>query len=146
MVLLCVTGGKDIFISYGRGTVCGVGELKSNLEKAGYSVWLDEQEIVGGSDWHTMIGEAVQSCRALLALITEKYLSSVHCRNELYMANSCRKPLLPVLLEGSTVKDPGVQYAISSVNWIVATDGLSVSVTQQILLSLYTLGIHPLTH
>ncbi len=72
----------------------GVKELKSQLENAGYSVWLDQQDIAGGSDWHCVIGEAVKSCRALIALINSKYLSSVHCKNELYMANSCSKPLL----------------------------------------------------
>lgn len=107
-------------------------------------MWLDEQDIVGGTDWRCMIGEAVKSCRALIALITTKYLTSVHCKNELYMANSCSKPLLPVLLEGSTVDEPGVQYAISSINWILAPDGLSVTVSHQILHSLQTLGIHPL--
>ncbi len=123
----------------------GVEELKSQLENAGYTVWLDQQDIPGGSDWHRVIGEAVKSCRALIALINSKYLSSVHCKNELYMANSCSKPLLPVLLEGNTIDDPGVQYAISSLNWIMAPQGLSDSVNQNILHSLNTLGIQPLS-
>ena len=38
-------------MSYGRGTVDGLEELKSHLESAGYTVWLDRLDMSGGSDW-----------------------------------------------------------------------------------------------
>ena len=114
------TSGKDVFMSYGRGTVDGLEELKSHLESAGYTVWLDRLDMSGGSDWHTVIGGALINCRCLVALISTKYTTSQHCRNELFMANSLGKALIPVLLE--TVEDPGIQFAIASLNWILATD------------------------
>ncbi len=98
----------------------GLEELKSHLESAGYTVWLDRLDMSGGSDWHTVIGGALINCRCLVALISTKYTTSQHCRNELFMANSLGKALIPVLLE--TVEDPGIQFAIASLNWILATD------------------------
>ncbi len=134
--------GKDVFISYGRGTVVGLEELKSHLESAGYTVWLDCLDMSGGSDWHTVIGEAVRNCRCLVALISTKYTTSKHCKNELFMANSLGKALIPVVLE--TVEDPGVQFAISSLNWILATDGFRPkTIAQQLIQGLQTLGISP---
>ena len=134
---------KDVFISYGRGTVQGIEELKVHLEKAGYSVWLDSTDIARGSDWHSVIGTALTNCRALVAVISSKYTSSQHCKNELFMANSCGKAILPVLLE-SSVDDPGVLYAISSVNWIQTGDKFNPqTVAHQLVKGLKTLDITP---
>lgn len=134
---------KDIFISYGHDTLPRrhIEKLKQSLEKAGYSVWLDKVDITGGKDWHSVIGAAVKECKALVAIIDSKYTSSQHCKNELFMANAIGKAILPVMLE-SSVDDPGVQLAISSVNWINAVGAFKPeTVAQQIVLGLKALGI-----
>lgn len=120
---------KDIFISYSREprSTGHLKKLKESLEGLGYSVWLDETDIPGGSDWHSAIGTALKHCKAVVALITNRYLSSKYCRNELYMGESLHKCILPVLLEDVQDDfDPGVHFAIASVNWIKAVDNFDV--------------------
>ena len=113
---------KELFISYGREE--GVREfakkLKSDLEENGVSVWLDVDDIPTGSDFHVEIGVALKSCRALVAILTRKYVHSRYCKGELYVANSQEKVLLPVIYEdGWNVGEEGagVNYIVAAYNW-----------------------------
>lgn len=121
---------KDIFLSYGREptTAPFVSRLKSDLEGAGYSVWLDTVDIPSGSDWHSAIGDGLRRCTALIALITHKYIRSKYCKNEMFMADLTHKSIFPIFLEKvdfNSSEDAGVLYTISSINWIMLTSGMA---------------------
>ena len=121
---------KDIFLSYGReaSTAPFVARIKNDLEAAGYSVWLDTVDIPSGSDWHSAIGDGLRRCNALLAIITNKYICSKYCKNEMFMADSTHKPIFPLFLEEvdfNSSEDSGVLYTISSINWIKLTNGMA---------------------
>lgn len=118
----------DIFISYGReqNTTPLACQLKNDLERVGFKVWMDLTDISSGSDWHSAIGVGLRKCRALVVIITHKYIRSKYCRNELFMADSLQKDVFPIFLEEVTFDSPedaGVQYVISSINWVMMTPG-----------------------
>ena len=72
---------KDIFTSYGRegeGVLEFVKQLKADLEVNGVSVWLDADDILAGCDFHVEIEVALKSCRALIRVLTKKYVQSRH--------------------------------------------------------------------
>jgi len=120
-----------------------INKLKENLEAAGYSVWLDIADLHIGTDWYSVIGDAVIQCKALVAIIGSRFISSQHCKNEFYMACSLKKPILSVLLE-EPVTDSGILLAVSGVNWIHAQDGFDPKlVCAQLLRGLETLNIQP---
>ena len=75
---------KGLFISYGRDPLVMrfVQKMKEDLEKAGFSVWLDSSDIPAGSDWHGVIGAALSGCKAILPVLTNKYIGSRYCVNE----------------------------------------------------------------
>ena len=107
----------DIFISYGReqNTTPLACQLKNDLERVGFKVWMDLTDISSGSDWHSAIGVGLRKCRALVVIITHKYIRSKYCRNELFMADSLQKDVFPIFLEEVTFDSPedaGVQYVI----------------------------------
>ena len=113
---------KDIFISYGReeGVREFVRKLKVDLEANGVSVWLDVDGIPTGSDFHKEIGVALKSCRALIPVLTRKYVQSRYCKGELYVANSQKKVLLPVIYEDGWdegEEGAGVNYIVAAFNW-----------------------------
>ena len=108
--------------SYGRDPqrVDGfVQNLKADLEAAGISVWQDKEDIDVGSDWHNEIGDGVHECRALLRVLTNKYINSPYCKGELFEANG-KKLIYPVLYEDiSWDKDSnsrGVGSVVNSFN------------------------------
>ena len=139
---------KDVFISYSREAVATsfVARLSEGLQAAGYSVWVDTVDIPSGSDWHLAIGEALQKCRALVAVISKKYLLSRYCKNELFMADSVHKPIFPVFLEdvdlSGSSESAGVLYTISSINW-VRVKGQYMDAVQRLLKGMEEKGIKP---
>ncbi len=78
------TQRKELFVSYGRepDVIQFVHRLKGDLENHGFSVWLDTHDIPAGSDWHGAIGTGLSRCKAILAIITSKYIGSRYCVNE----------------------------------------------------------------
>ena len=113
---------KDIFISYGReeGVRAFVKSLKVGIEASGISVWLDVDDIPTGSDFHEEIGLALQSCRALVPVLTKKYTQSRYCKGELYVANGQQKILLPLVYEDGWdegKEGAGVKLIVAAFNW-----------------------------
>ena len=113
---------KDIFISYGReeGVCEFVKQLKADLEASGVSAWLDTDDVPTGSDFHIKIGVALKSCRALIPVLTKKYVHSRYCKGELYVANNENKVLLPVVYEDGWdegEEGAGVKYIVAAFNW-----------------------------
>ena len=113
---------KDIFISYGRedGVREFVKQLKADLEANGVSVWLDADDIPAGSDFHVEIGVALKSCRALIPVLTRKYVQSRYCKGELYVAYDEKKAILPVVYEDGWdegKEGAGVNYIVTAFNW-----------------------------
>ena len=93
---------KEVFLSYGHEPEVDkfVTRLKSDLEEEGISVWRDKDDIKAGSNWPNMIGVGVYDCRALLCILTNKYVSSSdNCKRELDYALAQRKMVFPVLYE-----------------------------------------------
>ena len=127
-VTASVSTVKDVFLSYGREpTMCSfVERLRSKLEQAGYSVWLDTEDITSGSEWQSAIGEALRDCKAMVSSISTKYLQSRYCKKELYLAESLNKPIFPILMDDIELdphKDSGVLFIIASLNWTKARRG-----------------------
>ena len=93
--------GKDVFISYDREDTGNefVRKLKRGLEGAQLSIWLDEEDVLARTEWPLAIGIALSECKALIAVLTKKYVSSRFCKNELYFACRTKKPVFPVIRE-----------------------------------------------
>ena len=85
------------------------------------SIWLDAEDISAGCNWYSAIGQGLENCKGIIAVITNKYINSHYCKSELYTANNDKKAIFPVMFEevdfssSSTAK--GVKYIISGINW-----------------------------
>lgn len=128
----------DIFISYGREPeiIHFVKQLKRDLEGNGFSVWLDQENIPSGSDWHGAIGTGLHNCKVLIPVVTKKYITSRYCVNELYTADGDRKIIYPIMYEDvdfeSTETGRGVKFVVSSINWTMfrPSDDYAASLTK----------------
>ena len=132
---------KDVFLSYGREDEVKkfVRKLKKDLEDAQLSVWLDEEDIPAGTEWPLAIGIALSECKALIAVLTKKYVSSRFCKSELYVACTNQKPIFPVIREEgwdvSVDKEcEGVKYMTAASNWVtfLPTDDYGVAIKRLI--------------
>ena len=93
---------KDVFISYDREDTVNefVLKLKRGLEGAQLSVWLDKEDIPAGTEKPVLaIRIALRDCKALVVVVTKKYISSSFCKSELCVAYKKKKPVFPVIRE-----------------------------------------------
>ena len=87
-----------IFISYAHADSKNVFDIINNLQSAEYRVWYDEG-IDPGTEWDENIAVHVEKCGYFIALISENYLASSNCKDELNYARELEKPRLLVYLE-----------------------------------------------
>jgi formylglycine-generating enzyme required for sulfatase activity len=67
--------GVRVFISYAKEDVEHAKRLYRDLKKAGFSPWLDAEELLPGQNWVNEIVQAVRESRYFVALLSERGLS-----------------------------------------------------------------------
>jgi hypothetical protein len=92
--------GGHVFISYSRHNDAYVDALASYLEAQGLSVWLDRERISTGDRWALLIRDQVDSCAAVIVVMTPEAEESEWVGMEIERARAKRKPILPLLLAG----------------------------------------------
>ena len=87
-----------IFISYSHRNMDEAVSIIQLLQKDNYRVWYDEG-IDPGSEWDENIASHVEKCGYFIALLSEEYLQSSNCKDELNYARELEKPRLLVYLK-----------------------------------------------
>jgi hypothetical protein len=107
---------KHVFLSYRSIEADFALKLAADLKNAGVRLWMDRLDgIYVGMDWRDAIQNAINTCIAMLAVLSPDYVESEYCRKELARANDLKRPIFPVLL-GPVKKEnwplviQGVQY------------------------------------
>ena len=92
--------GQDpyLFLSYSHNDMNAAVEIVSALQNSGYRVWYDEG-IDPGTEWDEIVASHVESCSYFVALISQNYLASDNCKDELNFARDLNKSRLLVYLE-----------------------------------------------
>lgn len=95
-----------IFLSY-RGLEAEFAlKLAADLKNAGVRVWVDRLDgIVAGDDWRAAIESALNTCAAMIPVLSPGYVRSAYCRNELARADDLKRPVFPVLLQAVSPTD-----------------------------------------
>lgn len=104
----CVPG--HIFISYSHGDTEYVRQLVAFLRGYGHDVWMDEGIDIG-SQWISVIRGQVDTCAAIVPVMTPAADGSTWVARELERADAFDRPILPLLLEGQPLASiAGVQF------------------------------------
>ena len=100
MINLKPYDGKDsyIFVSYAHKDEQTVKPLIQKLMNMRYRIWYDEG-IDPGTEWDENIANHIENCDAVVAFLSENYLASENCRDELNFARDLNKERLLVYLE-----------------------------------------------
>ena len=87
-----------IFISYAHKDSDRVWPIVARLQRDGYRVWYDEG-IDPGTEWDENIAAHVTGCGYFIALLSENYMASNNCKDELNFSRDQGKPQLLIYLE-----------------------------------------------
>ncbi len=87
-----------IFISYAHKDAAVVNQMIAQMIDDGYRVWYDEG-IHPGTNWDEFIASKIKGCSMLIAFLSENYLASDNCRDELNFSRDCVDNLLLVYIE-----------------------------------------------
>jgi hypothetical protein len=71
-----------VFLSYARTDSAFATRLANQLLKQGIDVWLDVFRIQPGRSWARQIGEALDSCNALLLVLSPASVASENVEDE----------------------------------------------------------------
>lgn len=94
---------KYIFISYSHRDIDEVLGFIETMQENGYNVWYDEG-IDPGTEWDENIAKHIRECAYFISFITEDYIKSQNCRDELTYARDLNKERL--LIYGEDVELP----------------------------------------
>ncbi len=86
-----------IFISYAHKDIDKLRPIITRLVADGYRIWFDEG-IDPGTEWDAFIAEHIERCGYFIAFISENYLASDNCRDELNYVRDLGKQRLLVYL------------------------------------------------
>lgn len=101
-----------IFISHTSADKPFVRRLSKRIESEGYSVWLDEHDLLVGDPLAERIGDALKSARVVLVVVSTTSIASRWLRYELNIATErmikgqCR--VIPIVIDDSLLA-PEVQ-------------------------------------
>lgn len=113
----------DVFISYAREDEPFVDRLRAALKERGRDVWVDRGVELGegiepGDDWQRSAGEAIDRSDAFVFVLSASSLASTPCREELRVAESSNKRLVPVCIEEPDAAAE-VPAALRALSWIM---------------------------
>ena len=95
----------DIFISYKSEEEAVARRVRQVLEENGFSCWMAPDSIPSGSNYMKQIPQAIDSCKAMIVLVSEKSQHSVWVKNEFSQAVTKEKPVIPLVIQNCELED-----------------------------------------
>ena len=81
--------------------------LRTELERAGLTCWMDVGQIGGGDFLYNQIYRGIYASKVVLCCLTPRSAVSDSCCKELSLADLLHKPVVPVMVEKTPWPPPG---------------------------------------
>jgi len=113
----------DVFISFSSDNTDIANKVVDVLEESGeIKCWIANRDIVPSANYAEQLVEAIESCKLLLLILSEKSNRSPQVAREIERAGSKGIPILPLRIE-DVVLSKSMEYFISSHHWLDAYEG-----------------------
>ncbi|WP_049769056.1 TIR domain-containing protein [Xylanibacter ruminicola] len=107
----------EVFISYKREESEKAFAVKDLIEKWGIKTWIDKNGIFSSYDFKEVIEKAIENTRVVIFMSSEQANKSVYVKNEVKYAITCKKNIIPIMLDHSPFGD-GLRMDLVNVNQI----------------------------
>ena len=95
----------DVFISYKSDEEEYAKRVRDVLEQNGISCWMAPDSIPVGSNYMKQIPQAIDNCKAMIVLVSEKSQHSTWVKNEFSQAVSKEKLVIPYVIQDCPLED-----------------------------------------
>lgn len=126
--------GFRLFISYSRTDSQFVDHLENDLKIRGYTCWVDRSDLTGGQNWVTMIQKAIDSCQAMVVVLSPESANSIWVQREFLYALEMKKLVVPLIWRPGFQKPLALierQVIDCSVNYVVGLTSLVKALSSQ---------------
>jgi len=89
---------KPVFVSYCWENKNSVRGLCDNLLKNRINSWIDDGQMVGGSQLFGEIDNGISNCQVFIACCSNSYGASINCQRELLLATDRKKIIIPIII------------------------------------------------
>jgi hypothetical protein len=87
----------SIFISYARADVQFADQVSNALQEAGFTTWVDRNQLPAGEQWWQNISRAIADCAAVVVIVSQSSVGSEMVAQELQLAEKNQKRIIPIL-------------------------------------------------
>ncbi|MBK6999471.1 MAG: TIR domain-containing protein [Rhodoferax sp.] len=92
-----------LFISYSRQDLVLAERIVGALQRRGFRVFLDSNDIDPGDNFVTKLSEEIRLATAIIPVISQKYSLSRWAQAELYQALTTNKVVIPILISNDSI-------------------------------------------
>lgn len=121
----------QVYINYDRSDGEVASDLAAKLSEAGIDVWLDQEKLYPGDNWHLAIGEALERSEAMIVLVSTASMQSEFVRNGIQFAlgsPNYENRVIPVMVRDTVV----VPWMLLKFGLLSVDEGVA-EVTRQIV-------------
>ncbi|RMF76998.1 MAG: toll/interleukin-1 receptor domain-containing protein [Chloroflexi bacterium] len=111
-----------LFISYAHKDDQFTNWLAGALGQAGFSVWIDREDIRGGDNWMQAIVQGINGCDTFIVVLSPNSIASRHVKIEISLAFQAEKKIVPARLQAYTLPDD-LKYQLSGVQYVDFSTG-----------------------
>lgn len=108
------------FLSHSSADKAIAREVCVELESHGLSCWIAPRDITPGTEWAAALVDGIERSRIMVVLLSTSSVGSDEVRREVERAYACRKPVVPVKIDASSLNGT-LAYYLSEVHWVDLT-------------------------
>ncbi|WP_407050896.1 TIR domain-containing protein [Methyloraptor flagellatus] len=109
----------DLFVCHVTEDRQTAQDLVVELEKRGLRCWFAPRDIVGGQAYDDAIADALDECRAMLLVFSDRCNDSDYIRREVTVAGESGKIVIPLRIEDAKPRK-GLKIRLTDLHWIDA--------------------------
>ena len=113
-----------VFISYSTKDADSANLVHSYLEGNGVACWIASRNIEGGQSFAVQIVDAIEDCAVFVMITSENSNDSDHVSNELSLAFSGKKKIIPFRLQDVQLSKSNT-YFLQQAQWIDAYQNMN---------------------
>ncbi|MBQ7340080.1 MAG: leucine-rich repeat protein [Clostridia bacterium] len=120
-----------VFISYSTKDQEKASRVHDFLTENGINAWIASKDIHGGEDFANEITNAVNGCDCFVFVMSQNSDDSPHCINELSLAFSGRKKIIPLKIQEFTLSKTST-YFLQRAQWVNAVDNFELGLKEML--------------